>query len=151
MALRQPRLQISRQSLAGMLFIVIGALALAYARQYTIGTITRMGPGYFPSVLAITLLLLGLIAVVQSLFQEQVEPLPRPRLLPLAAVTVGITGFGLLVDTRGLLPAVVMLVVCVCHARLRSRPLEVAAIAVSLALITGFLFTRVLILPLRLI
>ncbi len=134
-----------------MLFIVIGALALIYARHYTIGTVTRMGPGYFPSVLAIALLLFGGIAVVQSLFQVAPAPLPRPNLRPLLAVTLGIIGFGVLVDTRGLLLAVVMLVVCVCHARLRSRPLEVAAIAISLAAITGFLFTRVLILPLRLI
>ena len=36
---------------AGLLFIVVGVLAMVIAQNYPFGSALRMGPGYFPTVL----------------------------------------------------------------------------------------------------
>jgi hypothetical protein len=45
----------------GLVFVFFGAGALFMARNYRIGTAFRMGPGYFPVVLASLLLVIGLL------------------------------------------------------------------------------------------
>jgi hypothetical protein len=49
----------NKDFLAGSLFIAIGVVAVAVARNYPFGTAMRMGSGYFPSVLGGILILLG--------------------------------------------------------------------------------------------
>ena len=49
----------NKDFLAGLLFIAIGLVAVAVARNYPFGTAMRMGSGYFPTVLGGILILLG--------------------------------------------------------------------------------------------
>jgi hypothetical protein len=72
------------------------------------------------------------------------------RLAPLFFVVVGIAAFSILIDSHGLIPAVTVLVLCSCYNRLRTRPLEVAIIAIILVAATALLFTYALPLPLNL-
>ena len=44
---------------AGLLFLMVGCLALWFGRNYTFGTATKMGPGYLPTVLSWGLVLIG--------------------------------------------------------------------------------------------
>ena len=37
---------------AGLLFLVIGLLAVYFGRNYAFGAATKMGPGYLPTVLS---------------------------------------------------------------------------------------------------
>ncbi len=60
-----------KELLAGAVFTAIG---LAWARQATalrLGTATAMGPGYFPLVVALVLVGIGLLAVGHSLTVER--------------------------------------------------------------------------------
>ena len=41
----------NKDTLAGAVFVLFGALALVVARRYEAGTLLDMGPGYFPRVL----------------------------------------------------------------------------------------------------
>ena len=50
----------------GLIYIVFGAAIMRIALDYPFGTAGRMGPGYFPRVLAGVQILLGLIAVGRS-------------------------------------------------------------------------------------
>lgn len=43
------------------MFIVFGVLFIIWSREYQFGTSQRMGPGYFPTVLGVLLVLLGLL------------------------------------------------------------------------------------------
>jgi hypothetical protein len=45
--------RISKNLLAGSLFVAVGAGVLSQALTYQVGTATNMGPGYFPAALAI--------------------------------------------------------------------------------------------------
>jgi hypothetical protein len=51
---------------AGLIYIAIGAAALVMAQDYALGTLQRMGPGYFPTILGGLLLLFGAISIIRS-------------------------------------------------------------------------------------
>ena len=55
---------------SGLMFIGVGAAFAIGAKNYTIGTGARMGPGYFPLMLGVLLAILGAIIVVKSLVVE---------------------------------------------------------------------------------
>jgi hypothetical protein len=58
--------------LAGALMVVIGAGAVYVCSHYRLGTLTSMGPGFFPILLGVLLILLGLaIALVGSAGAEE--------------------------------------------------------------------------------
>ncbi len=53
--------------LAGALMVLIGAGAVYVCSHYRMGTLTSMGPGFFPTLLGVLLILLGIaIAAVGS-------------------------------------------------------------------------------------
>ena len=52
----------NKDFLAGLLFLTFGGLTVYFAREYPMGWIERMGPGYFPTALGGILCLIGLYA-----------------------------------------------------------------------------------------
>lgn len=58
---------------AGLMFTAVGAAFALGAREYSIGTVGRMGPGYFPLVLGILLAILGVMITVSALGKEREE------------------------------------------------------------------------------
>jgi hypothetical protein len=116
---------------AGLTFLATGVAAMLVARGYPAGTALRMGPGYFPRVLAGILILFGLHAVWRGLRRpERIEGAWSPRaliVLPLAMVL-----FGVLMEHAGFVPAIAALVLGSAAAGRQFRLLEVL-------LLTGFL------------
>ena len=51
---------------AGLLFVALGVLAFVLGSDYTLGTAARMGPGYFPRMLGLLLIALGMIIVLRG-------------------------------------------------------------------------------------
>jgi hypothetical protein len=94
---------------AGLLLVAIGGSAVFIARDYTFGTALRMGPGYFPIVLGVLLILFGLYFLGAGLMHnEKIEgawPLRALVIVPLSLVL-----FGLLVESTGFVPAMMVLV-----------------------------------------
>ena len=96
----------NRDLLAGLLFIVIGALALVIARGYPMGVAARMGPGYFPTVLGGILCLFGVAILVRGIRSgEQVKG--QWAWKPLALIACSIVLFGFLMDRFGMVPALI--------------------------------------------
>src|SRR5690349_8903814 len=95
----------TKDLLAGLLFIAIGALFGISALGLPLGTAFRMGPGYFPAVLCGLLILIGAILAIRS-FGREGTPLGgvpwRALLLILPAAVI----FGYGVRGLGLVPAV---------------------------------------------
>lgn len=60
----------TRDLVGGILLIAIGIFAALHARQYELGELQRMGPGYFPTALGILLAILGFFVAVPALFRE---------------------------------------------------------------------------------
>ncbi|HXF53318.1 MAG TPA: tripartite tricarboxylate transporter TctB family protein [Hyphomicrobiaceae bacterium] len=136
----------STDLLSGLLFIAFGAFVLVYGLQYPFGTSARMGPGYYPRVVSIGLILVGLILTVRSRFieSEATEPL---LVRPLFVVALATAGFGLLIERAGLFAAAVLLIVAARLADRDFRPLEVAALCVVLIAFATAVFWYGLSLP----
>ncbi|MDO9438829.1 tripartite tricarboxylate transporter TctB family protein [Hydrogenophaga sp.] len=57
---------------SGLMFTAVGVAFAVGATNFTVGSAARMGPGYFPMLLGIVLILLGLAITVQS-FRSKAE------------------------------------------------------------------------------
>lgn len=92
--------------LAGLIFVGFG-LAFGYAASnYQIGTALRMGPGYFPIILAVIMVVLGAIIVVQSFLSGTDEiPLGQVPWRGLVLLIGALVFFGFTVRGLGLLPS----------------------------------------------
>jgi hypothetical protein len=100
------RLVHNKDFLAGLLMLGIGAVAFYMALDYPFGSAMRMGPGYFPRVLAAILMLFGLYVLVRGLRTgERVRGVWGWR--PLALITVALVVYGWTMDRLGMVPALV--------------------------------------------
>jgi len=117
---------------AGVLFIIVGAAAIILGSRYNLGTAARMGPGYFPRILGIMLIVLGGIIALRGL-RLQGAPIPafkwRPTLVVLGSVVI----FGLIVTTVGMAISVVILIVLSSSASPEFRPKEALISGIFLA------------------
>jgi len=94
---------------AGVLYIAFGAVGFYLARDYGMGQASRMGPGYFPTVLSSLLMAFGLAAVIRSFLTKQ-EAKVGAFAWKATAYVVGSTAlFGLLLIPAGLIIALVVL------------------------------------------
>jgi hypothetical protein len=141
MHIRAPKMHIRapKDFWSGMMFIAFAAVGLFAARNYSLGTSLRMGPGYFPILLGCVLASIGVILVVRSLAVEG-PPVGRLHLLPLGVITLSVVLFGLLLQPLGLVIALIAVVVVSALASRQSRPVEVTALALLLAVFSAGVF-----------
>jgi hypothetical protein len=125
---------------SGVVFVAIGGAALWFDQRYRLGDATAMGPGYFPMLIGILLVGLGLGNIVRSFRSVERAPMTRPALRPLLLLTGGVVLFGLFIDRFGLLPSVFFLVTGCCFAGPRFQILEALAMLIVLSAIAASLF-----------
>jgi hypothetical protein len=100
-----------RNFAAGLLYVVFGVAVAIAASRYRMGSLARMGPGYFPFAAGVALGIVGVWLMGQA--ARRGAPISTmgvwsgPNLI---AVLSSILLFGLLVDSTGLLIAVTVLV-----------------------------------------
>jgi len=85
--------------LPALLLALLGLAASLAAFSYDVGSFTRMGPGFFPLVLGITLVLLS-IGIIARDFDHHVH-LPAFAWRPFLAVSAGILAWVFMVETLG--------------------------------------------------
>lgn len=93
----------------GLIYVGLGGGALWLALDYKFGTVGRMGPGYFPRVLAVLLIVIGLVSLARSVFAKG-EPVAQLAWKPLFLIVGAIVAYGLLVHTLGLVVALFVLI-----------------------------------------
>ena len=97
----------NRDYYAGALMVAIGLTAIIAGRQYTIGTLARMGPGFFPVALGAILALIGLGIIATAGFAGRgadEKPLP-PEWRGWLCIGASIVAFVVLGKYAGLIPA----------------------------------------------
>lgn len=136
---------------AGVLYAGFGAAAVLIARDYGLGSSSRMGPGYFPTVLGSLLLLIGLASLVRSFFAAG-EPIGAIAWKGLLLVTLATVLFGALLRPAGLVIALAAVILVSAAASVRFR-FDARALALMGALIVfcGLVFVKGLGLPVSLL
>jgi hypothetical protein len=141
---------LDRDALCGVLFVTLGGATLLYARQYPLGSLTDMGPGYFPAILGAVLVFFGAVIGLASMLTAAPGRVPPPALRPLLAITASPICFAALLDWIGLPLSVFCAAMVACAARpgfLRPWAFLLSAI---LALICVLVFVTALGVPVRL-
>ena len=142
------RVRNAKDLLAGLLFVAFGLAFLIVAQAYPLGSARRMGPSYFPVVLSLVLIGIGLATMARAWLVPG-EPVRDIAGKALALVTASIVLFGLLVQGAGLGAAIVALVLLSAAASRRFRPLPVLVLALVLAAFSVLVFVKGLGLPFR--
>jgi len=93
---------------AGLMLIGIGAAAMFIARDYRFGSASRMGPGFFPTLLSMILIAFGGgIMAVGLRSGEKIRG--RVSLRALVLLPLSLVLFGILMEVAGYIPALVAL------------------------------------------
>jgi hypothetical protein len=139
-----------KEFVAGILFATIGVVAFIQSLSYDVGTITRMGPGYFPAMIGIGLILAGACSIVRAIWHATPERLENLRWGDMALVLGGVFLFAVLIDRLGLIEAIAALVIVSCSGRILRRPIEVLVIGVALTALAVGVFVYGLNIPVAL-
>ena len=131
---------------AGLLLIVIGAVAVGIARNYPFGSALRMGPGYLPVVLGALLIVFGLAILATGLAGgEKLQGAWPWRALIVLPLSLAL--FGFLVDRAGFVPAMMVLIFGAASASHEFRPLEALLLSAGLTAVAAAVFVWALGLP----
>ncbi len=133
---------------AGAVFVGFGLAFAITSSTYEIGTLLRMGPGYFPLVLGSLLVLLGILTAIKGFVaadSDDIGPVPWKALVLLVAALLF---FGFTVRGLGLVPALLVSVFLAALAGRRARVIPAVVIAGCLTALSVLIF--VIMLQLRL-
>jgi hypothetical protein len=135
-------------ALAGILFIALGGFFAVQAYGLELGTTFRMGPGYFPLVLALILIGLGIIVLVQAA-RASGEPLGpiawRGLLLILPAPIL----FGMTVRGLGFVPSLFLTALLASFASTRMTIVTALLVSGGVTIFATLVFIEALGLPFR--
>jgi hypothetical protein len=135
---------------SGVMLLVIGLGAGWIAEGYTMGTVLRMGSGYFPTLLSGILCVFGVLLMLRAMrTTESIEGGWSLRALILLPLSFAL--FGFLLDRAGFVPAMMVLVTGSALAGSEFRLLEVLALAVFMTVLAIGVFIYGLNLPYQMI
>lgn len=124
-----------RDLLGGSLVLLLGVGAALQASQYELGSLRRMGPGYFPLALSVILAVTGALIMLASL-RTAIMPVlarQRPEWRGWFCICASMVAFAVIGTYGGLLPATFA---CVFIAALGDRKNTLAAAAILAAAMT---------------
>ena len=138
----------SRDIVCGLLFILIGLFFAIQAYGLDLGTAFRMGPGYFPLVLAGILVILGVVVIIQGT-QIEHEPMGPIAWRGLLFILPAPIFFGLTVRGLGFVPSLFFTGLLAAFASTKMRPGMALLLVGGLTLFSVIVFSYALGLPFR--
>ena len=142
-----PRIRNIKDFWTGIIYVAFGAAVIFIGREYGMGTGTKMGPAYFPTVLSLLLILIGIISLIRSFIQAG-TPISTIAFRGLFLVIVSILLFGLIVRGAGLVIALPVLVIVSAYASIQFRWKPTLALAVAMTFGCILIFLKGLGVPL---
>jgi putative tricarboxylic transport membrane protein len=128
---------------AGLVFLAIGIAGLYFGSELAFGTSARMGPGYFPILLSMLIIAVGLVVGFKGLTIEG-PPIEKVQLRPISFIVAAILIFGILIESIGLALTAILLTIFAAYARPEVKLSETILLGVGLALFTVVVFVYVL-------
>ncbi len=138
----------SKDFWAGAMFLAVGLFALIWsATYYRLGTIGRIGPGLFPTVLGAVLAILGAVILIRSLASSSdPEPVPPLHIRPLFLL-LAVVAYGYLMEPLGLVIATAVLTVLSALCGHEFKWKEVTLLIAVLTIFSVLVFVKGLSLP----
>lgn len=139
---------------AGVVFIAAGLAFGTAALGYQLGTAFRMGPGYFPLVLAGTLVVLGAAVLVKAIVASGETDGGIGTLVPLRGFVLvlgALVLFGVGIRGLGFAPAVFLTVILAALASRRTTLVRAAVLAAGITVFCILVFIVGLGVPLPLV
>lgn len=124
---------------AGVLFVCLGAGTVLIGSAYKLGTAAEMGPGYFPRVLGILLIVLGSLVCLFGLKQDG-EPIKKWHWRPTVIVLGSLILFGFIVSHLGVVLSTLLLIFVSSMASKEFRFKESLILGVFLAILVVSVF-----------
>ena len=94
----------------GLIYLFVGSGALIVSRDYDMGTAVKMGPAYFPTILSVLLMGIGIISVLRS-FLKSGSPVGAVAWKGIVLILASTLLFGVVVRGAGVLIALPILVI----------------------------------------
>ncbi len=118
--------------IGGAVMVAVGLWFMMHAMEsYSIGTLRRMGPGFFPAVLGGLIMLFGVLIILPALFRKG-EPFAF-EWRPFVMVCVSIGVFAAVLERFGMVPAIFALVFAAGLAKPGMKVVETFFLCVFLA------------------
>lgn len=140
---------------AGLAVALTGAFAIVQSAAFPLGTLARMGPGYFPLLLGALLLALGLGIVVFDArtagADRGADVISRQRLRAICTLAAAPMAFAVLIEPAGLVPAVFAAVFVSTFADRGAGLLRASLLAAGVTVFSVLIFKVGLNLPIDLI
>lgn len=134
---------------SGLLLLGFGVAGFYMALDYPFGSALRMGPGYFPRVLAGIMIAFGLFVMIRGIQSgEKVRGVWGWK--PLAYITVSLVLFGWIMDRFGMIPALLVMFFVSALGGHEFKFKEVAILTVAMSVFAVAVFVYGLGLPYRL-
>jgi hypothetical protein len=128
---------------AGAVFVLIGVAGLIFGQELRIGTAARMGPGYFPMLLSLLIIAIGLVVALRGLAFDG-PPLEKFHIRPIFFVLVAIVASGYLMTTVGLALTAIIVTFIAAYARPEVNVRETLLLGIGMALFTVIVFVYAL-------
>jgi hypothetical protein len=143
------RIRAPKDFWSGVMFCGFAVVGILAARGYSLGSAGRMGPGYFPLLLAGLLGALGAALIGRSILVGG-EPIARFHVLPLTVIAAAVCLFAVLIEPVGFIVSLAVLTVMSAWVGAQFRLAETVALAAALILFCVGVFVYALGLPLNL-
>ena len=136
----------STNAICGLTFIALGGFFIYQCLNLELGTAFRMGPGYFPMILAVILTVLGVIVLVQAT-RVKGEPMGPLALRGMLFVLPAPVFFGLTVRGLGFVPSLFFTALIAAFASTRMKPGMALVLALAITIFSAAVFSYALGLP----
>jgi hypothetical protein len=136
----------STNAICGLVFVALGGFFVYQCLNLDLGTAVRMGPGFFPLILACVLTFLGLVVLVQAT-RVKGEPMAPLALRGMLFILPAPVFFGLTVRGLGFVPSLFFTALIAAFASSRMKPTMALALAVAITVFSALVFSYALGLP----
>lgn len=134
--------------LCAAFFIGLGLFFAYQSLGIDLGTAFRMGPGYFPLILALILVVLGVVVLIDAIRVES-EPIGHIAWRGIFFILPAPIFFGLTVRGLGFVPSIFLTGLIAGFASQKMKPSVALLLAAGLTLFTVIVFSYALGLPFR--
>ena len=127
--------------------LICATCVLVIGWDYPAGSITQMGPGYFPRIIGFMLLGFGVLSLISEFGAEREAP-SRMHWRNIGFTAASVLAFAALIDKGGLVPATFVAVLLSKFADRAARPLDAVIYTLFVCAGAWLLFIQILGLPL---